>query len=251
MVAPQKTDRERPPTHWFGQGIGVAFLLIAAANAASFFFRSQSIDSLFDANVRWGEALGFPFEIWNANGEFGPLYVNYGLMAVNVLVGVAFGLVFGLLAAKISTQLNRWLNEFEARANSQNEPVSMQFSMLSLMGTTAVVGLLVAAVTHWAGTRESLWFIYLLGPGLMIGIAFLPRGIHWHRRCLIVVLVAMVIIPGAIWSGSLRGMEFDRVLLGIFVFWTPQSAFAAFFLFVGVVLQRLRRERNEAVEVED
>ncbi|MDB4778115.1 hypothetical protein OAG68_01535 [bacterium] len=244
MPEPKSPRPARSRSHWFVQGFCIAFLLIAAGNAASFFWRSAGIDSLFEGNVRSKEAIGFPIEIWNANSEFGPLYINYLMMAVNGLFGAILGLFLGGLAMKFSAPLDGLIRDFENQAASQNRSLSLQFSMFGLMGATAILGLLVAGVTQWAGTRELLWFVYLLGPTLLIGIAFLPQGLHWQTRCLILTSVAGVVIAGAIWSGNLRGMEFDRVMMGIFVFWTPQSAIAAFLLLVGIIVQRLKSERS-------
>jgi len=39
----------------------------------------------------------------------------------------------------------------------------------------------------------------------------------------------------AISSGNSLGAPFDRVMLGIFVSWTPQSTFAALLLVVGLI----------------
>ncbi len=244
MLESESPGPPRSQFHWFMQGFCIAFLLIAAGNAASYFWRSASFGLLFDGNLRSNEAIGFPFEVWSANSEFGPLYVNYLMMGVNGLFGSIVGLVLGVLAMKLPRQLDAMISDFEKQSNLHKRTVSFQFSMFGLMGATAIIGLLVAGVTQWAGTRELLWFVYLLGPALLIGIAFLPQGLHWQSRSLILILVAAIIIAGAIWSGNLRGMEFDRVLMGIFVFWTPQSAIAAFLLLVGFIAQRLQSEKT-------
>lgn len=215
----------------------MGFLVVAAMNAASYFLRSSSIAALFEGHVQASEAIGFPFEIWSTTSRQGPLYVDYTMMILNGLVGVAIGLGFGAVAAVFSSQLEKWMHDFKTQSTERAANSKFQFSMVGLMGATAIVGLYLGALTQWGGTRELLWIVYLLGPAMLIGVAFLPRGIRWQSRCVIVAIASVIVIAGAIWSGNLREVEFDRVMMGIYVFWTPQSAFAAIILLVGIFIR--------------
>ena len=107
-----------------------------------------------------------------------------------------------------------------------------------MMLATTLIAILAAVTTHWRGTRELLWFVYLLGPVTLIGIAFMPRAVSWQGRCVILSLASIIVIGGAVWSGTYRGLEFDRVLMGIFIFWTPQGAFSALALVAGFLFKK-------------
>lgn len=237
----------KPRSYWFTQGIFVAFLLVAAMNAASYFLRSSTISPLFDGNVQANEAMGFPFEIWSTTSRHGPLYVDYSMMLLNVLVGLIIGVGFGFVSIAFSSKLERWVTEFEIQSKFRHNNPKLQFSTIGLMGATAIVGLFAGALTQWAGTKELLWFVYLLGPTTLIAIAFLPQGIRWQSRCVIVAITAIFVVALAIWSGNIRGIEFDRVMMGIYVFWTPQSAFAAILLLAGIMIRLAQRKVATAV----
>jgi hypothetical protein len=215
-------SRRSSKSYWFGQGFGIALILVAALNAASYFFRSSSIEPLFEGNTPAKESIGLPFVMWDSDE---PYQLIYESLLLNLLVGAAVGIALGGSAVRFSQQFRRWVEDFEA--NNSGRTASMQFSMRGIMGATGIIALLVGGLTQWAGSRELLWFVYLAGPSLLIGIAFLPQRIRWQSRCVIVAVTSVIVIGGAIGSGTMRGMEFDRVMMGIFVFWTPQSAFAA------------------------
>lgn len=234
-------------SYWFTQGVCVALLLVAAMNAASYFMRSSTIQPLFEGNVQADEAMGFPFEIWSTTSKNGPLYVDNQMMILNCLVGVAIGLAFGIVFVRFSNQLEYWMADFEAKSKKAIKSSKLQFSMIGLLGAMAIVGAFVGALTQWAGTKELLWFIYLCGPTVLIAIAFLPQRIRWQSRCAIVTIAALIVVGIAIWSGSLREIEFDRVMMGIYVFWTPQSAFAAIILLFGILFRLAQKKVTHAI----
>jgi hypothetical protein len=100
---------------------------------------------------------------------------------------------------------------------------------------------LVAAGTRYAlaGRAEVLGLIYLLGPWVLVLIAFLPLRVSWQRRVVILIPTALLLMAAAVAIGvSLKpGLEFDKVLLGIFICWTPQSAIAAIGLTAAIIYQ--------------
>ncbi len=214
-------------------------MLVAAANALSYFFRTPGIDDLVGADQNVIEAIGFPFEIWREDRIYhGSMYLDYTKVGLNLLVGVALGTCFGLIALKLQKHFNRWVADFESQ-NTIKREISFQFSVKSLLLITTVAAALVAAFTSWNGTKQVLMAVYFLGPACLILIAMMPNKIHWHYRIAILTMMAAVIIGVGISTGVELDVPLDRVMLGIFVSWTPQSAFAAFALLTGLIIHAI------------
>ena len=106
-----------------------------------------------------------------------------------------------------------------------------------------VTSLIAVALGLTQALGASPWLlgaIYFAGPLTLILIAMGPVGIPWGQRSVILVLTAICMLVGAVVIGGRLGMEFDRVLLGVFVCWVPQSALAAV-LIVGFALWKNER----------
>ncbi len=209
-------------------------MVVAAANALSYFFRTAGIADLISSDQNVVESMGFPFEIWREGRLYGSIHIDYYMVGLNMLVGIALGSIFGCVGLMLRHHFNRWVKEFEAIESSQNS-IGFQFSVKSLLLVTTVAAMLISALTSWNGTPEVLMGIYFLGPIVLISIAMLPRGIHWHHRIVILTILSAVTISVAVSTGIKLNVPLDRVLLGIFVSWTPQSAFGAFFLVTGLI----------------
>ena len=179
------------------------------------------------------------FEIWRENSIYhDALYLDYRMVGLNLLVGVGVGFIFGIIGLAMKGHFNKWVEEFEAK-NRNAKPINLQFSVKSLMLMTTVVALLIAALTSWNGTPQVLMAIYFLGPLSLVLIAVLPNKIRFQHRVVLLTLMAITMIGVAISTGLSLEVPMDRVLLGIFVSWTPQSAFAAFILVVGLIVHAL------------
>ena len=61
----------------------------------------------------------------------------------------------------------------------------------------------------------------------MIILAYLPRRLRWQQRVAILTPATFVLIAVAIALGTALDVDFDKVLMGIFICWTPQAAIAA------------------------
>lgn len=226
-------------SHWFARGLVGGIMLVAAANALSYFFRTPGIADLVGPDQNVIEAIGFPFEIWREDHIYhDSMYLNYVNVGWNLLIGVAIGSGFGLIALKLQKQFNRWVADFESQ-NTNTREINLQFSVKSLLVITTVAAALIAAFTSWNGTKQVLMAVYFLGPICLILIAMMPNKIHWHHRIVILTIMAAVIIGVAISTGIRLEVPLDRVMLGIFVSWTPQSAFAAFVLLIGLIVHAL------------
>ena len=210
-------------------------MFVAAANALSYFFRTPSIADLIGPDQNVVEAMGFPFEIWREDQLYsGALYIDYPTVGLNLLVGIGLGSIFGVVGLLLRHRFNRWVDEFEAKETS-NKSIGFQFSVKSLLMVTTVAAMLIAVLTGWNGTPQVLMGIYFLGPAVLIAIAMLPKRIHWHHRVVVLTVLSVAMIGVAISTGIKLNVPLDRVLLGIFVSWTPQSTFAAFSMVVGLI----------------
>lgn len=229
--------------HWFLRGLGSGIVLVAATNAVSYFFRTPSIADLIGSDSHVIEAVGFPFEIWREDSiYFGGQFINYANVGLNFLIGLALGLVIAGIMIRWRDTFNQWIHDFEQKQTPESS-TSFQFSVRSLLLTTTVVAAFMAVLTTWKGTPEALLAIYFAGPAALVGIAMIPQNIHWHHRIVILTLTAVAMIAIAVWSGLILGVSLDRVLLGIFVSWTPQSAFGAFLLTGAILFQLFRKKR--------
>ena len=225
--------------HWFFRGLIGGVMLVAAANAMSYFFRTPGISDLISKDQRLSEAIGFPFEIWREDRIYHEsMYLDYWMVCLNLLVGIGIGLVFGVVALALQGHFNRWVAEFESK-NATAAPINLQFSVKSLLLMTTLVALFIAAFTSWHGTPQVLLAIYFFGPICLVLVAVLPNRIRMQHRVVLLTLLAFTMIGVAISTGVSLEVPMDRVLLGIFVSWTPQSAFAAFILIIGLIAHAL------------
>jgi hypothetical protein len=134
------------------------------------------------------------------------------------------------------------VDEFEASVTAV--PNNFRFTTRGLLVVMTLAAVFAAGARHFLNGRpEVLGTIYLLGPWLLVTIALLPRGIAWQQRVFILVPAAFLLIVVAILSGASlqRPIEFDKVLLGIFVCWTPQSALAALGITLALVFAQKRK----------
>ena len=122
----------------------------------------------------------------------------------------------------------------------------MQFSLRGLLIATGIAAVVAMAARNFAARPETLIAIYALGPLGLVAIAMLPRKLSWQRRVMIIVPAAYALIAAAIAVGLGLGMEFDKVLMGIFLCWTPQSAMAAVALVSAIFVSQAYRDSKIA-----
>jgi hypothetical protein len=237
------------PRRWFARGIAAGVLVCASFNALSYFARSDHGGNLLGTRPEYRESLGFPFQMWESGNTYGGLFIDLSGLLSNVIFGLAVGIICGLLTVKYRMPLNRMVAEFD-KPIATRESRSMQFSLGGLLIATGLAAL-VASATRYAlnGRAEALGVVYLLGPWGLVLIAFLPLGISWQKRVLIVVPATVLLMVAAVGVGMAiePRLEFDKVLLGIFVCWTPQSALAALGLTAFLVFQHFRSHNTDAV----
>jgi hypothetical protein len=232
-------------THWWLRGFFVGILLIASLNALSYFFRSERGGNLLGIRPRHHEALGFPCELWESGNAYGGYFVDLRALLIDGLCAVAFGVVCGQLTLRHRARLNRLVETLEQAARPPQR-TRVQFSLRGLLLGTGLAALTAAgARLALAGQAEVLGLIYLLGPWFLVVIAFLPLGLSWQQRVVVLIPTAGLLIVAAVAVGvSLKpGLEFDKVLLAIFICWTPQSALAALGLTAMLLVRTIRSER--------
>lgn len=230
--------------HWFARGLGCGVLMIAAINAVSYFFLTGAINDLIGGPPAFEEAIGVPFEVWREGQSYNQSPLDYLAAIKNLAFGLVGGVLFGVIGVRFRQPFNGWVAEFEQK-NAAAKSISSQFTLKSIMFWTMVMALLIALMTRWSGTSACLAAIYFLGPATLIGIAMFPNQLHWVVRAVIVTVLSLTVIGIAIQTGIKLVMPLDRVMLGFFVCWVPQSVFAAFFLTLGLVAKAIAIERTK------
>lgn len=225
------------PSRWWIRGFLVGILISGSLNAVSYFFRSELGGNLLGTAPQRYEALGFPRTLWETGNVYGGLFIDLPGLLVNALFAAALGAVCGLLTQPFRGRLNALVAAFETALASQPSG-TFQFSLRGLLALCglAAVG---AAGAHYAlaGHPAVLGILYALGPWLLVLIAFLPRGLAWQQRVAILVPTALLLMLAAVATGAAvkPPLEFDKVLLYIFVCWTPQCVLVALILSAGLV----------------
>ncbi|MEO1528060.1 MAG: hypothetical protein AAFX06_21730 [Planctomycetota bacterium] len=221
---------------WMLRGLLVGTLLVGAANAVSFFFRSDGWGSLLGHRAPNDEAIGFPLAIWVESGGYGTHPIRWIPLGCCVLSAVVIGLLAGAVAMYHRERLNAILSRFSTQADAQ---IRLRFTIRGLMITTMLAAITVAAVRSFTPRVEILAAIYLCGPITLIGLAFLPRGWRWQQRVALLTPTTVALIVAAMALGQPLGVEFDKVMMGIFICWTPQSVLGAAVLTVGMLYREL------------
>lgn len=225
----KKSQLVASPPHWFVRGFLVGGLVCGALNAASYFYHSDDWGNLLGLHPDHGEAIGFPFVVWQKGNAYNGYFVDYFRMAGNLLVAAVVAAITGGLVASQHIWLNRLMKTFD-RAMEEYERQNFQFSVRGLFFAMCVVAAGAACVRYFLIARpEVLAGIYILGPWVLVLIALLPQGIPWQQRVVILTPLTLLLIVAAVVIGGRlpRPLLIDEVLLGIFVCWTPQSALAA------------------------
>ena len=250
MLSPTdlKKSRKTPgttPAHWFFRGILGGILLITACNAGSYFFRTQSVADLIDGGQNVTESLGFPARVWleesfPQNSETG---FDFPAAGLNLLFGLLIGCMFGAIGITYRHSLNQKIVEFEKK-NSHKHKRGYQFSIIGLLSLTTLVAVLTSTAINYLKTPQLLLVIYFAGPAILLGLAMIPRGMHWRFRVVILAIAEVGLIGLAMWYGETLGVPLERVMLGIFVGWTSQSGIFAFFITAALLIHMAIKEKS-------
>lgn len=235
-----------PPRRWFVRGLTVGLLLMGSVNALSYFVRSSDWGGLVGARTSSSESVGFPLKVWESGNTYGGMFADYPNMGWNILFAFAVGSLIGWLAVRRTDFLNRLIKEMMEGHTPDHQPQPIQFSLRGLMIATTIVAVAATVARSYAARPETLIAIYTLGPITLVAIAMLPRRLAWQKRVLIIIPATLMLIAIAIAVGTAIGMEFDKVLMGIFLCWTPQSALAAIGLTTMILISQARESSSRA-----
>lgn len=250
-----KGGRMRPFWRRFKDASLAVLLLFAALNAASYFFRSTHPSLLGYQDGQDG--LGCPFlawteddqkatlflgdGIWDDQNRLGPLFpayltihlgsdgvVSYPALLANLGCGLACAGIVGLLAGRYG----KWQPTAHRPPAAQRQPLAPprppQFSLRGLFLAITIVALVIG-LDRIAADRfrtVGLATIYALGPAILAVVAGIPRRSR-RRQIFAIWLTLTVLLSGAVVLGVHSSIgDFTRVLLGLFVFWTPQCVLA-------------------------
>ena len=213
---------------WFAGGAVGGAMIFAALNALSWFWLSDAWSDLCGATRNAGaDAIGFPFEIWREGADYGSGWIiNFSMVGANLLVGVIFACAIGWLTKKLSPRFEK-LVEASKDASETRRPLRFTFSVRGLFVAITVAAFFLGITRMLGVSPWLLGAIYFVGPLVLILIAMAPTGLHWEQRMVILLAFAVMMLVGSVMIGTKMGMEFDRVLFGVFICWVPQSVFAA------------------------
>ncbi|MCO8124030.1 hypothetical protein NHH03_19960 [Stieleria sp. TO1_6] len=243
---PNALIRDDSALSWMVRGLLLGVLIIGTANALSFFFRSQGWGGLLGKLDPHDEAIGFPLTIWRESGGYGAHHLN----VLPFIVCLALAVVLGSIAGVIAIANRHTLNQIMTRLVSQSHhDLKIQFSLRGLLIATVLAALAAAIVKTLTPRVELLAGIYALGPIALIAIAFIPRQLNWQQRVAILTPLTFVMIAIAITLGIRLGIEFDKVLMGIFICWTPQTAIAAVALSGWIMIREYRALPDHAAKL--
>jgi len=194
--------------------------------------------------------MGFPIELWESGNTYGGYFVDYLALLVDAAFALAVAVACGLVSLRHRVRLTRLVEELE-QAAARPARRSVQFSMRSLLLATGLAALVAAGARYaLAGRAEVLGIIYLVGPWLLVLVAFLPLGMSWQQRVCVLIPSTLLLIAAAVAIGaSLKPqVEFDKVLMGIYICWTPQSVLAAIGLTAFLLFRGIDREGLDATD---
>ncbi len=228
-----------------------AFLLVlliwAAANALSYFFRSDGWGNLLGQSPQNGVAIGVPWLVWREGGVIGD-YSRLALLG-NVVVALLSAAVAHGLVAWFAGRSNRAPALAAATMATQPPGRALQFQLRTLLGLVVVEAVVLGGIRSYGDARPALLAaIYVLGPTVLLAVAWRLRDVIPAHRNLAITLVGLLFVPAAAALGeSIEGIgDFTRGLLGLFVCWVPQCVFLAVLL---VGLRRMRDLRSVACPV--
>lgn len=222
----------------------VGAMVLGSANALSFFFRSQGWGSLLGSREVGDEAIGFPLTVWQEESGYNSHTLRVGPFLFDIATAILVGVALGMLAIRSRGTLNQIMDRF--RGSSGEHDVRLQFSLRGLFITTVLAALAAGAARAFTPRVEVLAAIYAFGPLSLILFAYLPSKLSWQQRVAILTPSTFVLIAVAIALGHALSIEFDKVLMGIFICWTPQAAIGAVVLTTWLFIREYRALQRAA-----
>lgn len=236
------------PLHWCVRGVMVGILLSGALNAVSYFWRSERWGNLLGTTPGHREALGFPSQLWENGNAYGGYFIDPPALLANAAFAMVVAAACGWIMVRYQTPLTRLVVELEELTNAESSTHLFRFSLRGLLVATCLAGVFAAGLHHALARRpEVLGMIYLFGPWVLVLIALLPMGMSWQQRVIVLIPSALLLMVGAVAIGHFLkpGIEFDKVLLGIFICWTPQCVLAAIGVTAALIYESTRSDQHK------
>ena len=208
----------------------LVFLLWAAANALSYFCRSDGWGDLLGQSPHNTQAIGVPWLVWQEGGAIGT-YNRLALVGNFAVALLTATLAYGLVARVTDrcVTLNGTGDERQQAVKSRPGR-ALQFQLRTLLALVVVEAIILGGIRSYGDARPALLAaIYLLGPSLLLAVAWRLRDVIPAHRNLALTLVGFLFVPAAAILGeSIEGVhDFTRGLLGLFVCWVPQCVLLA------------------------
>ena len=236
IMAPQRSFNSR--LIWFVRGCFVGMLVNGTCTAMSYFARTPKWGALLGDRSQ-AEAIGFPMQIWHSHNYQHVYSLENPGFVPNLAFSLSVSLLCGVAAFLAAAPLDRLIAKFEEDAQAQ-EQERFQFSLRGMLFFTFVASVASLAARGLASTPYALGAIYLFGPISLVVVSMLPRGLRWQQRVAILGPGSLLLIILAIVVGITLDVDIEKILLGIYVCWTPQSFLAAAALTLGLVVYHRR-----------
>ena len=132
---------------WFARGFAGGFILFAALNALSWFFRSDGWSDLCGVTLfAHTEAIGFPLELWREGvGYQSGLMMSLPSLAVNAGVGLLFAVITGLVAVRLSPRIEAMLPDEQT---GDSKSFRLTFSVRGLLIVTTLIAFAILSLIH-------------------------------------------------------------------------------------------------------
>ena len=237
-----------PANNKGSQAFLLVLLLWAAANALSYFARSDGWGNLLGQSPQNSQAIGFPWLIWQEGGTLG----SYNRLALfgNVAAALLTASIAWIVAGRLTNpRLPAPSDDTGAKSQGPRPRRALQFQIRTLLALVVIEAIVLGGIRMYGDGRPALLAaIYLVGPSLLLAVAWRLRDVIPAHRNLALVLLGTLFVPAAAALGeSIEGIhDFTRGLLGLFVCWVPQCVlFSALLMAFGCPTEQLRsRPRN-------
>ena len=207
--------------------IGFTCMLLAWAtlNALSYFLRSDGWGNLLGSQPDAAEAIGFPWIVWEEGPGLSSTRIDLVMLSADAALGIICSVLAGLATAGCKGNAVRSSPLPCPPAAVAASPRKLQFSLRALLMAAVVEGLVFGVIQASVEARPVLLLlVYLLGPLLIVGVAYRLRGVVPLHRNLALAAIVLLCIPAAAALGeTIHGIrDFTKGIFGLFVFWVPE-----------------------------
>ena len=209
----------------FRLGFTCMLLAWATLNALSYFLRSDGWGNLLGSQPDAAEAIGFPWIVWEEGPGLSSTRIDLVMLSADAALGIICSVLAGLATAGCKGNAVRSSPLPCPPAAVAASPRKLQFSLRTLLMAAVVEALVFGVIQASVEARPVLLLLlYLLGPLLIIGVAYRLREVVPLHRNLALSAIVLLSIPAAAALGeTIHGIhDFTKGIFGLFVFWVPE-----------------------------